>query len=376
MWLQAVAVGITREARAVFQPDVVVVGGGLVGLACATAIAREGLRVLVVSSNEHGAASGVSAGILAPSVGRPPAAVRQLGVVARDLYPEYVSTLMARTGRQVSLDRIGVLEIAPDEANASDLRERLHGESTWIDASTLAGLEPSLAPAVGALLHPFDGAVDAAALLEAVRADAERDARVFLVEGKVTRLHAAGERPVAELETGARVEAGFVVLAAGAWIGSIQGLPRPLPVVPVRGQILAFDNPGPRHVVMGSRGYLVRRGNRSLAGSTVEYVGFDAGTTDDGAEQIRRMALELAPSLGASAQVAHRAGLRPATPDLLPIVGPEPDCQGLLYACGHSKNGVLLAPLTAQVIADLIARGSSAIDIRPYSPDRFGKTVR
>lgn len=360
----------------VFQPDVVVVGGGLIGLTCATAVAREGLRVLVVSSSERGAASAVSAGILAPSVGSPQAAVRRLGCTSRDLYPEYVDTLVARTGRPVALDRAGVLEIARDEPEAISLRQRLQGESTWIDASALAGLEPSLAPAQGAALHPLDGAVDAAALLDAVRAEAEQDPRVSFAITKVTRLDLAPARPVAELETGARVEAATIVLAAGAWAGSVGGLPRALPVSPARGQILAFANPGPCHVVMGHRGYLARRDNQTLAGSTVEYVGFDSEPTDDGAEQIRDIARELWPAIGTSSQVAHRAGLRPMTPDLLPIVGKEPDCEGLLYACGHSKNGVLLAPLTAQLIADLVMHGSSSIDFAPYAPHRFAKPVR
>ncbi len=360
-----------------FQPEVIVVGGGLIGLGCATAIAREGVRVLVVSSSEPGAASGVSAGILAPAIGDAPASVRQLGFAARDLYPEYVAALASRTGRRVPLDRSGVLEVALHETEAISLRARLRDQSTWVDAGTLGGLEPLLAPARGAAFHPFDGAVDAAALLNAVRDDAERDARVVLSAGRVTAVQ-AGRRPTAVQleENGAWVEADNVVLAAGAWVGSIRGLPRPLPVVPVRGQMLTFDAPGPRHVVMGPRGYIVRRGNQSLAGSTMEYVGFDAGATTDGAAHIGKIALELCPSFGTSDPVAHQAGLRPITPDFLPIVGKEPDSEGLLYACGHSKNGVLLTPLTAKVIADLVARGSTAIDIAPYAPDRFGAAGR
>jgi glycine oxidase len=371
MWLQAVAVCITRKARTVFQPDVIIVGRGLVGLACATAVAREGRRVRVVSSSERGAASGVSAGILAPSVGSAPAPARRLGLIARDLYPEYLGGLVSRTGRHVSLDRTGVLEVALDETEAISLRERLQGESRWVEASTVRRLEPSLARVEGAAFHPCDGAVNAAALLDAVSADAERDSRVTFSAARVIRVHWDERPPAVQLESGERIAGDVIVLAAGAWVGSIQGLPRSLPVVPVRGQILVFDDHGPRHVVMGERGYLVSRGNQSLAGSTMENVGFDAATTDDGAAEIRGIALELSPSLGGSAAVAHWAGLRPVTPDLLPIVGREPQCDGLIYACGHSKNGVLLAPLTGQVIADLVARGSTAIDVGPYAPERF-----
>ena len=354
-----------------FQPEVIVVGGGLVGLACATALAREGRRVRVVSSSERGAASGVSAGILAPSVGSAPASARNLGCIARDLYPEYVAALVSRTGRRVSLDRTGVLEVALDETEAAAVRGRLQGESTWIDARTLRRLEPSLARSAGAALHPSDGVVDAAALLDAVRANADRDAMVMCSTGRVIRVNGEASPLAVELESGERIEGDMIVLAAGAWVGWIQGLPGRLPIVPVRGQILVFDNPGPRHVLMGEHGYVVSRGNQSLVGSTMERVGFDAATTANGAEEIRRIALALFPSLGGSVPVAHWAGLRPVTPDLLPIVGRDPQCDGLIYACGHSKNGVLLAPLTGQVVADLVVRGSSAIDVGACAPDRF-----
>ena len=297
-------------------------------------------------------------------------------MIARDLYPEYVNALVARTGRHVSLDRAGVLELAGDETEAMALQGRMRAGSSWIDSATLRGLEPSLAPVVGAAFHPLDGSVNVAELLDAVVVDAEREPRIVSSVGRVVRV-SASERPLAAiLESGERFEADMIVLAAGAWVGLIQGIPRWIPVVPVRGQILVFDNPGLRHVVMGPRGYLVGRRNQSLAGSTMEHVGFDAGTTDSGAAEIHAMAAGLSPSFAAIVPIAHWAGLRPVTPDLLPMVGRDPDCEGLLYACGHSKNGVLLAPLTARVIADLVAHGSSGIDVAPYAPARFGETGR
>src|SRR5688572_5665628 len=151
--LQAVAVSTTREARAVFQPDVVVVGAGLIGLTCATAIAREGLRVRVISSNEHGTASGASAGILGPRVGRAPPLVRTLGIAARDIYPGYVEDLWSRTDVRVSLDSSGILEVALDDASAEVIRSSLEEGSEWVDGTALADAEPSLARAVGAAFH-------------------------------------------------------------------------------------------------------------------------------------------------------------------------------------------------------------------------------
>ena len=361
----------TRKPRAVFQPDVVVVGGGLIGLTCATALAREGVRILVVSSTEPGAASPASAGILAPTVGGAPPPVRALGIAARDMYPPYVEELVARTGIPVSLDLSGVLEMVRDDVQATALRASLHRQTEWVEPHLLPALEPAVRPAAGAAFHARDGAVDARALLEAVQADARRDPRISLVGGRVVRLEVDRVPTILGLQSGERVEADKVVIAAGAWVGAIWGLPRPIPVVPVRGQILALGGETPRHVVMGADGYIVPRGSRCLAGSTMEHVGFDARTTAKGAARIREITAALMPSLAERPELEHWAGLRPVTPDLLPIVGVDPEHDRLFYACGHSKNGVLLAPLTAHVIADLIARGSTSVDATPYAPGRF-----
>lgn len=361
----------TRKPRAVFQPDVIVVGGGLIGLACATAVARAGVAVLVVSSTEPGAASPASAGILAPTVGDAPLPVQALGITARDMYPPYVEELVARTGIRVSLDLSGVLETARDDVEARALRASLQRHTEWVEPHLLRDLEPAVAHAVGAAFHARDGAVDVRVLLEAVHADAQRDPRISLVGGRVVRLEVDRLPALLELQSGERVEADKVVIAAGAWVGEIWGLPRPIPVVPVRGQILAFGGETPRHVVMGAHGYVVPRGNRCLAGSTMEHVGFDPRTTTKGAARIREIAAELIPSLAGRPELEHWAGLRPVTPDLLPMVGADPEHDSLFYACGHSKNGVLLAPLTAHVIADLVVRGSTSVDVTPYAPGRF-----
>lgn len=366
----------TPEARGVFQPEAIVAGGGLIGLACTTAIARMGLRVLVVSSSEQGAASPAAAGILAPSVGNSPTPVRRLGEAARDMYPDYVEAIALRTGKQVPLDRSGLLEIAFTEGEATTLRESIRKGSEWIDAPELRDLEPLLAPAEGAAYHRDDGAVDVPALLDALRTEAERDPHISLIEGRVTRIGAEQQPVVVELDGHRRLEAENVVVAPGAWVGAINGLPRPLPVAPVRGQVLAFESSGIRHVIMGPSGYLLQRGNRTLVGSTMEHVGFDAQPTAEGAIRLMDVARELSPAVAGGPLVAQWAGLRPVTPDFLPIVGSDPDREHLFYACGHSKNGVLLAPLTGRVIADLIAHGSSPIDVTPYAPDRFARMGR
>ncbi len=365
------AVSITRAPVTVFQPDVIVVGAGLIGLTCATAVARDGLRVLILSSDERGAASPASAGILAPSVGWPAGPARTLGITARDAYPEYVHALTARTRTEVRLDRSGVLEVGFSEEEALSLRSKLAEDDEWIDESALHTLEPALSPAPGATLHRHDGAVDSAALLKAVRVDAAQDSRISFRNARVLRFDTDRTLLGVELSSRERLEAPVVIVAAGAWVGSISGLPRWLPVEPVRGQILAFAGAPTCHVIMGRHGYVVRRGDRSLVGSTMERVGFDATPTADGAAILCACAREISPDLASRPVVDHWAGLRPVTPDLLPIVGADPEHKGLFYACGHSRNGVLLAPLTASVIAELVSRGATSLDVSVYAPDRF-----
>jgi glycine oxidase len=287
------------------------------------------------------------------------------------MYPEYLESLEERTGLQVALDRSGVLEVALDESDATTLRTTVGPGTEWLDASAVHALEPSLAPAAGAAFHPHDGAVDSTALLSVVRVNAERDRRVRIEDGRVVRIDAGQKLITVELQSTRRSDAPHVVVAAGAWVSAIAGLPRGLPVAPARGQILSFSGAPVSHVVMGPRGYVVPRGSRSLIGGTTERVGFDAQTTEEGARLLRQVARELVPAFADQAELSHWAGLRPMTPDLLPIVGADPEYQGLIYACGHSKNGVLLAPLTARVIADLIVRGSTPIDVAPYAPGRF-----
>ena len=354
-----------------FQPDVIVVGAGIIGLSCATAIAREGRRILVISSAEEGSATAASAGIVAPSVGSAPPAARALGVASRDMYPEFLRSLEGRTGLHVALDRSGVLEVAFEQSDADALLTGIGSGTVWLDSHQVRALEPSLAPTTGAALHEDDGAVDSRALLNAVGADAARDRRVRIEEDRVMRVD-PGRAIAVHLRSGRRIEASQVVVAAGAWASSIAGLPHKLPIEPVRGQMLSFPGPRVRHVVMGPQGYLVPRGGELLVGSTMERAGFDAGTTDEGARLLSQVARELVPALADQPVLAHWAGLRPMTPDLLPIVGAARNCPGLIYACGHSRNGVLLAPLTARVVADLVARGTTSIDVAAYAPARLG----
>lgn len=159
------------------------------------------------------------------------------------------------------------------------------------------------------------------------------------------------------------------MVAAGAWSG-ILGVPSPLPIEPVRGQMVAFEGTPVRRVVYGDSGYVIPKADgTTMAGSTMERVGFDPGTTDEGLAQVRRGAQAICPAL--TAVTAYWAGLRPVTPDLLPILGRDPTYPNVVYACGHSRNGVLLAPLTGEVVADLVTGTPSREDVDQFRVDRF-----
>jgi len=163
-----------------------------------------------------------------------------------------------------------------------------------------------------------------------------------------------------------------VLVATGAWAARLQGLPMPLPIRPVRGQMMAFGTERLRHVVYGAGGYAVPKADgNTLVGSTMEDVGFDADTTEEGLSAVQAIARAILPSLAEVPMSAYWAGLRPMTPDMLPVLGPDPDDPRVVYACGHSRNGILLAPITAHVIGDLVTGVTPKHDVTPFRPARF-----
>jgi glycine oxidase len=298
--------------------------------------------------------------------------VRAFGIAARDRYPGYLAWLAERTGVVVPLNREGILDVALDDATATRLRERARAGARWLDERELADLEPALAPARGAVLHPDDGAVDNVRLMDALERLAASEAAIEVVRASATEVDLAGSRPRLVTSHGERFSCGVVVLAAGAWSPHLRGLPRSLPIEPVRGQMVAFAAAPLRHVAYGGAGYLVPRADgRTLAGSTMERVFFDAEPTEEGIRAVTEAGERLCPAL-AGAQVVERwAGLRPVTPDLLPILGREPDAPALVYACGHSRNGVLMAPLTGDCVAALVAGERPPADLTPFGIHRF-----
>jgi glycine oxidase len=162
-----------------------------------------------------------------------------------------------------------------------------------------------------------------------------------------------------------------VVVAAGAWSAGIDGLPRELPVVPLKGQMLSLESSVLRHPVMGDDVYLVPRRSELAVGATAEHAGFDTTVSPDAIERLRQSAIAICPSLADAPVVRTWAGIRPATPDMLPILGRDPDSPSLIYACGHSKNGILLAPASATCLAALATGAAPPFVINPFSVRRF-----
>lgn len=357
--------------------DVVVLGGGLIGLAVAAEAAHRGASVILVGEKRFGEASPAGAGMLAPgaeSEDLPSSAVRDFAIGGRDLYPSFLRALYDETGIRVPFDRNGILELI-DEGEPVD---RPAG-SEWIDARALRVLEPALGKFAGAILYPHDGAVDNLVLIVAMNRRVESRPSIEIIRSAIRSVTATALRPRVILEGGDVVEGGTLVVATGAWAAQLQGLPRPLPIRPVRGQLIMLSGALAHHVIYGGDGYLVPRRypeaphpfERTIIGATMEDVGFDNSTTPAGLAALQAVARRISPASASANLVSHWAGLRPMTPDSLPILGPDPDVSNLLYACGHGRNGILLAPITGDAIGALAVGAESHYDLSPFSIARF-----
>ena len=309
--------------------------------------------------------------MLAPSVERAPGPAHEFGIAARDRYPSYIEFLAERTGVKVPLNRLGILQVALSEKGIKGLQKSALPTTRWLDAKELQHFEPGLPHSLGAMFNARDGAVDNVALLSALNKLCSASKWIERVDGSVKSVKASAESCTATTETGARHEARRVVIAAGAWAGKITGAPLAKHVKPARGQLVSYSSTPLRHVCYGPRGYVVPRGDVTIGGSTMEDVGFDASTSASGVKKVRTAAEEICPVLGASTNTQSWAGLRPVTPDMLPMIGPDPKHPSLIYACGHSRNGVLMAPLTGDLIADLVTESPLSHDLSQFRPDRY-----
>ncbi|HEY3935679.1 MAG TPA: glycine oxidase ThiO [Gemmatimonadales bacterium] len=359
--------------------DVLIVGGGAIGTGCARALALAGARVTVFEQAAPGEGWRASAGMLAAQVeSEVDDPLFKLALAGRGFFHRNVASLRASTGIDIGLMECGILQLVRREADIERMLERVAWQrqqahrADWLSALEVAEGWPWLGPSLGAFWAPEDGAVDPERLVAAMRADAVAHGAQFVTDTVMGLTHDDGQ--LRGVRTSRDVHgAGAVVIAAGAWSGRLADLPRPLSVEPVRGQMIAFPWPAAAApaIVYGERCYLVKRGNEMLVGATVEHAGFDASVTPEAVADLHSRAMRVFPGLIGQEPVRRWAGLRPAAPDGLPIIGPEPRLPGLWYATAHGRNGILLAGITGELIARGMRGDPMPDDLHPFRPERF-----
>ena len=350
---------------------VVVVGAGIVGCAVAYELARRGARVQVVDRREVGAgATQASAGMLAPYIeAHDRRALLDLAARSLDLYDEFVARVVEDSGAAVQYVRSGTLEVALDPSALARLAEVARTcaargvDAELLDAAAAREAEPHLTPRVcGGLRIGTHGFVGARDLTDALRSAAVAHGVSFLTSRAAQRIAAEGDGVRVDTSGDALV-CDAAVLAAGSWSGRIEveGA-APLPVRPVRGQLLHLGWPAPAlgRVVWAPGCYVVPWSDGSvLVGATVEEVGFDERATVAGVRALIDATAAVLPAVHEASFKTARVGLRPATPDQLPVIGRSAAVPGLIYASGHFRYGVLLAPLTAALVAHVVAGGAA-----------------
>jgi glycine oxidase len=361
--------------------DAIVVGAGAVGLAVAHALAGLRLRVLVIDAGvPQSAASWAAAGMIAPqSEAAEPGLLFELGVGSARLYPDWVRELQAESGIDVEYATPGVLFVATSEERRAALRHAVEWQSAarfqakWLTPEEAGDLEPAITvPLLGAAWMPDEAQVTPRKLLWALRSACQRRGVEFR-ESTVEEI-LRGSRRVEGVRTSAgRILAGHVVLTAGVGSGPLGGIP----VTPRKGQILALGASATRfrHIVRWEHAYVVSRPTgEQIVGATNEDAGFDRSVTAAGIGGLLDKVQHLASGLGAAPVLDMWAGLRPMAPDGLPLIG-RSVVEGLVYATAHYRNGVLLAPLTAEIIAAGIAgaqpAGVTTAALDAVSPERF-----
>jgi glycine oxidase len=371
---------------------VTIVGAGVAGCAIAWELASRGATVQVVDPRGVGkGATHASAGILAPRIeGKLPELLR-LTLCSLGLFDAFIARLRRDSGKAVEYERSGTLQVALGDSEADRLKAAAaqladaHIPHSWLEARHARRVEPSLTPdVIGALLIPEHGYVGVSALVEGLAAAATARGVEF-VTAHVDEIR--GGEPARTVTPDGVIESDVVVLAAGSWSSQLappdaDGSPatayasvRPSPVKPIRGQLLDLRMPSraASHVLWGTDCYIVPwRDGTVLVGATVEDVGFDENATVAGVQQLSAAAVRMMPVLKEAVFSEVRVGLRPATADELPVIGSSSMMPGIVYATGHYRNGVLLAPLTALLVADLVMENRARTELALTRPDRLG----
>lgn len=371
--------------------DVAIIGGGIIGVTTALELAREKLKVVVLDRQQPGReASWAAAGMLSPAPDSPrdvplvPLSRRSL-----QLYPEFVARVEEESGKSTGHARNGALQISCGPSGQADRdaalteHRRLGLTAEPIPLETVRQWEPSVGQSATAASWMADeGTVEPRLLMDAVLDAARLHGVEIRSDCEVTRFLRQGARCTGLVARGEQTAAGSVVLAAGCYSGQIleaSGLAAAdAPTRPVRGQMLCLRSTDVRlgRVVRSHRAYLVPRPDgRIVAGSTLEETGFKKQVTPAGIKRVLEGALELCPALADAEVLETWSGLRPGTPDDLPIIGPT-DVEGLLIATGHYRNGILLAPVTARLMRNFLMRQHNDFDSQAFSPMRFASQAR
>jgi glycine oxidase len=373
--------------------DVVIIGGGIIGCSVARELARRGRSVVVVERDSPGRrATWAAAGMLSP-LGESGGAGSFLELTdeSLDRYAAFAHALGQESGIDIEYRTAGKLHVAVGD-DVSDLHLLATSPAAvrfgvrLVDGAEARRLEPALSEHVSAgLVVERDHRVNNRLLTQALLASGVAAGVTFRNASPVRGITTHGDLVTGVLlASGERIETNNVVLAAGAWTSQIEGLPRPVPVRPVKGQMFAVDarsrnaqrpaDPLLSRVVYARRCYVIpREDGRLLVGATVEDVGYSKGATPRGMASLMDAAMEVVPIIADLPLVETWAGFRPSTPDGLPILGADPTMRGLVYACGHHRNGILLAPVTAACIGAVLAGERPPVDIRAFGIERFGE---
>lgn len=357
--------------------DVVVIGGGLIGMLTARQLATTGARVTVVERGEFGRESSwAGAGILSPLYPwRYPHAVNALSHWSQQQFPSLAAELAEETGIDPEWTKSGLLMLnEPFDEEAGHWIQQSGAVMEPVDGTTVAQWEPALSshrgfaqwwPEVAQIRNPrFAKALARSLDLRGVVLKASDPVSQLIThQGRVLGVRAASGRLLADA----------VVVAAGAWSGDLLGpLAAQREITPVRGQMLMFKAPPGllRRIVLSQGHYLVpRRDGRVLVGSTVEYAGFDKSTTAEAYRALREAARALAPALAEYPVERHWAGLRPGSRDGVPLIGEHPEQKGLYVNAGHFRNGVVTGPASARLLSDILLKRAPILDPAPYRPE-------
>jgi glycine oxidase len=359
---------------------IVVVGAGIAGLSIGWRLAQSGAEVTVIErAQPGGGATLASGGMIAPTAenGDAASAEAKFARASAAVWPAFAAEIEQASGRKIGFRPEGTLLIARSAEETAQLAIRARSIPSVKILSSAEGraLEPMLKDDIaGALFDPNEAQVDNRAIGRALALAFVRAGGSLQSNETVVRIEVAKDRVVAAISPFTHYHADAYVLAAGAWTARIEGLPPDIvpPVVPVKGEMISLEPRGalPSHVVWGNAVYLVPRRDRLFVGATLTYNGYDTSLTDEAVAWLRSRAIGLMPALADWQVDEHWAGLRPGSPDGLPIMG-RTALDGLFVASGQFRNGILYAPAMAEALRSLILEHRPSIDIAAFDPRRF-----